>query len=142
MIANSRNAAFTEMFSTLLAHEVPLHDALVLAADSAGGSQLRIAARQAAENLRAGRPLIESDGLSALPPLLRWMIPAAAGRKLMLPALNRAAAMYHHRAEYLADIIRVYLPLVLVVVVAGGMTLCYALCLFAPYTSMLRSLAK
>ena len=41
MIANSRNAAFTEMFATLLAHQVPMHEAMVLAADSAGSSQLR-----------------------------------------------------------------------------------------------------
>ena len=62
------------------------------------------------------------------------MIPAAAGQNLLLPALNRAAAMYRHRAEYLAETIRVYLPMLMIVVVAGGMTLCYTLCLFAPYT--------
>ncbi len=142
MIANSRNAAFTEMFATLLKHEVPMHEALVLAADSAGSSQLRHAVRQAAEELRAGRPLAASEGLTAFPPLLRWMIPAAAGRNLLLPALNRAAAMYRHRAEHLADTIRNYLPMLMVAIVAGGMTLCYALCLFAPYTTMLRTLAR
>jgi type II secretory pathway component PulF len=141
MIANSRNAAFTEMFATLLAHQVPMHEALVLAADSAGSSQLRIAVQQAADNLRAGRTLAAGDGLASFPPLLRWMIPAAAGQNLLLPALNHAAAMYRHRAEYLADTIRVYLPMLMIAVVAGGMTLCYALCLFWPYTNMLRNLA-
>ncbi|MCC6125249.1 MAG: type II secretion system F family protein [Pirellulales bacterium] len=142
MIANSRNAAFTEMFATLLSHQVPMHEALVLAADSAGGAKLRTSVRQAAESMRAGRPLGENDGLAAFPPLLRWMIPAASGQSLLLPALNRAAVMYRHRAEYLAETIRVYLPLLLIAVVAGGMTLGYTLCLFAPYTAMLRNLAR
>jgi len=142
MIACSRNAAFTEMFATLLAHQVPMHEALVLAADSAGGADLRAAVRQAAENMRAGRSLAENDGLAAFPPLLRWMIPAATGQNLLLPALNRAAAMYRHRAEYLAETIRIYLPMLMIVVVAGGMTPCYTLCLFAPYASMLRNLAR
>jgi type II secretory pathway component PulF len=142
MITNSRNAAFTEMFATLLKHEVPMHEALVLAADSAGSSQLRRAVRQASEDLRAGRTLADSEGLAAFPPLLRWMIPAASSKSLLLPALNRAAEMYRHRAEYLADAIRVYLPMLMIAFVAGGMTLCYALCLFAPYTTMLRTLAR
>jgi general secretion pathway protein F len=140
MIASSRNAAFTEMFSTLLSHQVPMHEAMVLAADSAGSSQLRIAVRRAADSLEQGRTLA-ADGLSAFPPLLRWMIPATAGQNLLLPALNRAASMYRHRAEYLAEAIRVYLPLMMIVCVAGGMTLCYTLCLFAPYAAMLRNLA-
>jgi general secretion pathway protein F len=142
MIVNSRNAAFTEMFATLLKHEVPMHEALVLAADSAGSTQLRRAVRQASDDLRAGRTLAASEGLSAFPPLLRWMIPAATGKSLLLPALNRAAEMYRHRAEHLADTVRVYMPMLMIAVVAGGMTLCYALCLFAPYTAMLRTLAK
>jgi hypothetical protein len=114
---------------------------MVLAADSSGSSQLRRATRTAAESLRAGRSISVGDGLSAFPPLLRWMIPAAAGEKLLLPAIDRASAMYRHRAEFLAETIRVYMPVVMVVGVAGFMTLCYTLCLFAPYTAMLRSLA-
>ena len=38
----------------LVASKCPMHEALVLAADSAGSSQLRTAVRQAAENLQAG----------------------------------------------------------------------------------------
>jgi type II secretory pathway component PulF len=142
MIANSRNAAFTEMFSTLITHQVPMHEALVLAADSVGSSQLRVAVQQVAENMQAGRSLAENDGLAAFPPLLRWMIPAATSGKLRLTPLDRAAAMYRHRAEHLADTIRVYVPILMVAVVAGGMTLCYTLCLFAPYAAMLRTLAR
>ena len=50
--------------------------------------------------------------------------------------------MYRYRAEYLAETIRVYLPMLMIAFIAGGMTLCYALCLFAPYTTMLRNLAR
>jgi general secretion pathway protein F len=124
-----------------LEHQVPMHEAMVLAADSAGSSQLRRATRAACENLQAGRPPAAGGGLAAFPPLLRWMIPAATGQKLLLPALNRAASMYRHRAEFLAETIRVYMPMLMVVGVAGTMTLCYTLCLFAPYTTMLRNLA-
>jgi type II secretory pathway component PulF len=140
MIDNSRNAAFTEMFATLLTHHVPMHEALVLAADSAGSSHLRIAVRRAAENMQAGHSLATMGELRAFPPLLRWMIPAA-GESLLLPALNRAAAMYRQRAEYLAEMIRVYLPVLMIVCIGGGLTLCYTLCLFWPYATMLKNLA-
>jgi type IV pilus assembly protein PilC len=142
MIESSRNAAFTEMLATLLAHDVPLPEALKLAADSVGSARFRIAANRAAENLENGRPMNADDGLAALPPLLRWMIPAATGRTLMLSTLTHAAETYRHRAEYLAEIIRVYVPLIMTAGVAGLLTLAYALCLFAPYASMLNNLAK
>ena len=86
MIINSRNAAFTEMFSTLLTHEVPMHEAMVLAADSAGGSHLQKAVRQAAENMQAGRSLAENEGLAALPPLLAL---DDSGRRRAEPAAAR-----------------------------------------------------
>jgi general secretion pathway protein F len=142
MIESSRNAAFAEMLATLLAHDVPLPDALKLAADSVGSARFQLAANRAAENLANGRPMNAGDGLASLPPLLRWMIPAATGGTLMLSTLNHAAETYRHRAEYLAEIIRVYVPLILTAGVAGLMTLAYALCLFVPYASMLKKLAS
>jgi general secretion pathway protein F len=142
MIRCSRNAAFTEMLATLVAQDIPLHEAMVLAADASGSEELRVAVGQAVQHLKAGQPLNGLNVLHAFPPLLRWMIPAATSQNILLPALNRAAAMYHHRAEHLAESIRVYVPILMVAVVAGGMTLAYALCLFAPYAAMLRAFAR
>ena len=63
---------------------------------------------------------------------MNWLVLAAGRDGALLPALRHSAAAYHRRARNQSDLVRVFLPALLTVVVAGGITAAYALMLFVP----------
>ena len=140
MVTYTHYASFAELLAVLLEQETPLPDALRLAAGASGDSELLQSIAGVVEKIRSGRPIAGDEGLKILPPLLRWMLPAVSRTHLLLPALRRAATIYHEKADYYAGLLRIYVPLLLIVCVSGGLTLCYALALFIPYAGMLRAL--
>jgi len=80
---------------------------------------------------------------AAVAPLPLGIAVLAAGHDgALLPALQHSAATYHRRARNQSDLLRVLLPALLTVGVAGSMTAAYALVLFVPYTMMLKALAR
>jgi general secretion pathway protein F len=143
MLTWSRNAAFADILSLLVENSVPMPEALMLAAEASGDKPLIEAAWQASEMIKGGQSLVGQDGqLAAFPPLLRWLLPAASQKNILVPALKHAAEMYNRRAEHQADLLRVFTPVVLTVCISGVITCLYALTLFIPYTTMLRALAR
>jgi general secretion pathway protein F len=135
------HAMFTETLALLVENQVPLVEALPLAGEACGDRRLRAAARRATEALRQGRPLgaaVANDPV--LPPLLQWLIPSGTQRNALLSALQQAAEIYQHRAEHQSDWLQLVLPLTFTFVLAGGITLLYALMLYAPYVSLLKTL--
>ncbi|MCE5267783.1 MAG: type II secretion system F family protein [Planctomycetaceae bacterium] len=158
MLRWSRTATFLEVLSLLIDSEVPLPDAVQLAAQSSGDPQTLQAGRQLAATLEAGHqaapegrdcrldekgtvPLGARPGPS-LPPLLGWLMGSAGRPGTLLPAIRHAAATYHRRARYQAKMVQTFLPVLLTVILGGGITAAYVLTLFVPYTSMLRALAR
>ena len=73
--------------------------------------------------------------------MVNWLLLAAGRDGALLPAVRNAAAAYHRRARRQSDLLQLFVPIVLTIVVAGGVTALYALALFVPYTAMLRCLA-
>jgi type II secretory pathway component PulF len=143
MLRYSRNAAFADVLALLVDNSVPMPEALIMAAEASGDRQLLYAARHASEMISSGQTLVGQDGqLSAFPPLLRWLLPAASGKNILVPALKHAAEMYHRRAEHQADLLRIFTPIVLTICISGVITGLYALTLFIPYTTMLSALAR
>jgi type II secretory pathway component PulF len=143
MLTWSRNSAFADILALLVENSVPMPEALMLAAEASGDMRLIVAARHASEMIKGGQSLVGQDGqLTAFPPLLRWLLPAASQKNILVPALKHAAEMYYRRAEYQADLLRVFTPVVLTVCISGVITCLYALTLFIPYTTMLRALAR
>ena len=142
MLTWSRNAAFADVLAILVENSVPMPEALKLAAESSGDEQLIVAARHSSDLISSGQSLIGQDGqMSAFPPLLRWLLPAASQKTILVPALKHAAEMYNRRAEHQADLLRIFTPVVLTLCISGVITLLYALTLFMPYTTMLEALA-
>jgi type II secretory pathway component PulF len=142
MLIYSRNSAFADVLALLVENSVPMPEAIKLAAESSGDERLIISARHASDLLSRGQSLAGTNGqLATFPPLLRWLLPAAAQNNILVPALKRAAEMYSRRAERQADLLRVFTPVVLTVCISGVITLLFALTLFIPYTTMLRALA-
>ena len=139
----SRTATFAEVLALLVENRVPLDEAIVLAAEASGDRRILPGARQLAAGLRRGEKLDErGPGRKEFPPLLLWLMSTAGQHTALLPALKHAAETYHRRAQYQAELARVFLPVVLTVVVGGSVALIYALTLFVPYTSMLKALGE
>ena len=100
------------------------------------------AAAQIADTLKRGGPLGDRDsGAEDLPPMLRWLLVTGQDRGTLLEALRHAAAMYRRRGSHQAEMARLFLPVLLTVLIGGGVTLIYALLLFGPWISLLDQLA-
>jgi type II secretory pathway component PulF len=137
----SRAATFADLLALLVEHDVPLGEAFTLAANACGDRRLIGAAKDFARSLDRGATVAQADGLhAAVPPLLRWLMASGQKQCILLPALRHAAQTYHRRAQYRADVARTLLPVLLMLVAGGSVTLAYALTLFLPYTSLLRTL--
>ncbi len=140
MLRWSRTATFLEILALLVENQMPLEEAVALAGEASGDPVTLSAARQLAATLRQGR-VEPAPGEPALPALLTWLMLAARRDGALLPALQHSAAAYHRRARHQADMVRVFLPVLLTVAIGGTVTALYALTLFIPYTTMLCKLS-
>jgi hypothetical protein len=73
--------------------------------------------------------------------LVKWLLLCSGRENVLLPAIQHAAASYHRRARYQSDMLRLFLPVILTVLVGGLVTAVYALALCIPYVLLLHSLA-
>jgi type II secretory pathway component PulF len=142
MIAQTKAANFAELLALLIEHRVPFAEAVELAADATGDPAMRRAAAEVAAATRGGASMPESvRGSHLFPPLLNWMVVAGQQQGAVAPALRHAAQNYRRRALYQADLIRVFLPTTLVVLIGASATLLYALTLFVPFSNLLFNLS-
>ncbi len=141
IVRNFTLANFCDLFAVLVEHQVPLPDAAQLAAEATGDARFVQAANQVVGDLRRGESLATSLGRHpALPPLLKWMVGSAQGVGAIAAALRQAACIYRRRALYQAEWFKLIAPLVLVVVLGGGVLLAYALTLFLPLIDFIKDL--
>jgi general secretion pathway protein F len=165
MLRWSRAATFLEILTLLVENHTPLDEAVILAAEACGDAKTLRAAQRLAAALRQGwtgpetgtqlvcaqHPSGRSGKLAAspfpagdpaFPPLVNWLMLAAGRDGALLPALRHTAAAYHRRARQQSDLLRMFLPVFATVVVGGTITALYALTLFIPYSTMLRSVSS
>lgn len=139
---DGRLAMFAELLKLLHDQQVPLPEALVLAADATGDSGLGQIARQLAQRLEGGEVLTRRNDLPAgFPPLIGWSLLPGAGPTGMGRALTAAAVMYRHRARRAADWALQRLPVLLTATIGGSAVLLYALTTFWPLTRFLFQLS-
>ena len=143
MLRSFRVAAFTDILTLLASHDVPLDEAVVLAAESVGDRRMMDASRDVANAIGRGEQFsLRSTGNSPFPPFLDWLIQSGQQRGALLPALRHASDSYYRRAFRQASMARTLLPSSMVAIVGGGVTLVYAMMLFGPWVSLLYSLGK
>ncbi|MHC4405825.1 MAG: type II secretion system F family protein [Planctomycetota bacterium] len=136
-------AKFSEVLALLVESGVPLHQAVVLAAEAAGDPRLLAAARQTAAALERGGSFEDRrPGAPGLPPLVEWLVRSGQRKGTVCAALGHAADVYHRRAVRKAEGVRLFLPLVLTVVIGGGVTLAYALLVFGQWAELLDGLFR
>ena len=104
-IRDGRMATFAELLRLMNDHQVPMPEAVVLAADASGDRVLSRGARQIAERLESGAVLRTRNELPIeFPPLLGWSIVTGAGQVGMSRALAASAEMYRQRAAQAAPV--------------------------------------
>jgi general secretion pathway protein F len=138
---DGRMATFAEILALLVQQQMPLPEALVLAADASGDRGLSRAARATSERLARGETRAAWEAAAAgLPPLLGWLI-ATGGRQAELSQTLRAMAeTYRERAARTATWMAIYLPIVLTVLLGGTAVLLQALATFGPIVRLMQGL--
>jgi len=140
--ADQRRASLAGLLALLLEHGVSLHESLRLAARANGDCKLTSAVRQMASAVEQGQSLTQtSDVAETLPPFLRWALTSSSEPDHLARTLRLAAKTYRHRAERRAEWLRVALPMLTCVVLAGGVTLLYCLSVFGPFVRLIRDLS-
>lgn len=133
VVDNYDNATFLKIMALLVEHETPLHEAMVLAGYSTGNRKIIRDSTEIAQRLESGDSLRESlKSATRLPKFLRWMLRSGEENGKLNETLKLAADVYEKRASRRAELLRVVLPVVLTVFVAGSVTLLYGVILFAP----------
>ena len=143
MLRSFRRAIFAEVLALLVENEVPLSEAVLLAAEAAGDRGIYRAASRLAASLERGEMLAGSHAPSReFPPLLGWLLHSGRRNRALLPALRHASVVYRRRALRWVETTRVMLPVLLTVIVGGTVTLLFALTLFYPWCSFLYRLSR
>lgn len=157
LLAESSAANMADTMALLIENQMPLSEALVLAAEATGDAALIESARRLAAEIAAGGRSARSNvggsggelaarpagrGAASIPPLLHWLIVTGAAQKNLAAVLRQSADMYRRRAIARADWLRWRLPVMLTVGIGGTVTLAYALALFLPWISLLRDVAR
>lgn len=136
-----RMATFAETLALLIDHEVPLPEAVCLAADASGDPGLQQAQQELAGRLREGAT--ENRHLnSAVPAPLAWMLATAKDPVSLANSLRQASKAYRRRAKWMLHWLSVNLPMWLTVGIGGTTVLFYAVSVIAPWSHVLYALGK
>lgn len=144
MLRSLRVAAFAEILGMLLDNEVPLDQAVTLAAQSAADPRMIRSANSLAAAIRRGQPFGDDATWvgTDCPPMVRWLLVAGHERGALLESLRLAAYSYRRRALRQAELARLYAPVALTLVVGGSVTLFHGLAVFGPWVSLLHALFR
>ena len=133
---------FAHLLAMLVEAGVPFVEAARLCAAAIGDRRLATEMDRVSLQLTGGDSLAAVlNSRSRVPPMLRWLMIRGERESLLAPALREAAAQYAQRAANRAELVQKLVPMAVVGLVGGGITLVYALTVFVPLTSMWRGLA-
>jgi general secretion pathway protein F len=138
LLLETRIALFSEILALLVEHETPLPDALRLAAAATGDRRTADSTKALAESIARGEPLASS--VPACSPLLAWLLTVPQRQPLLATVARQTAEHYGLRARNRLEQVRLVLPVLGILCVAGVVTLCYGLALFVPWSHLLRQL--
>jgi type II secretory pathway component PulF len=142
VVAELRSMRFAETLAGHLDAGTPLPTALQTASAAWENDALERETLALADSLVRGQSPSDAAPLAArLPPLLSWAICHADATVGRSQALRMAARLYRESAQRRVQRLRVLAPIVTCLVIGGGVTLLYALALFAPVAQMIQGLA-
>jgi general secretion pathway protein F len=135
-----RMATFTELLAMLVEQQIPLADAVALAAAAGGGREIRRAGELISGVLRHGSATVPAT--PGIPPLLTWLILTSARQPFLARSLRQSAEMYRRRAIRWSTLLGTYLPIFLSALVGGTIVLYYVLMTMAPFYYLLHRLGQ
>ena len=143
MIGSYRAASFTGLLSLLIEHRVPLDEAIRLAGEASADREFRDSAGRFADSIRRGGTPDDAPSRTsgAFPPLLSWMLTVGHRQGDLPRALEQLALTYRLRARSRADLLKLALPSLCLMVLGVGAVLVYALMLFIPLLNLYDELA-
>jgi general secretion pathway protein F len=134
-------ANFARLLALLVEHQVPFPEGLRLSADATCDRALRHAVGSMAAFIeQGGTSSPRGTAATEFPPFLDWILWQAARGENPVRLLRHAAEIYRRRAVNLTNWIKLTFPMLVALVIGGGITLFYALALFAPLTTFLKDL--
>jgi general secretion pathway protein F len=143
VLQDGRSATFAELLALMNEQHVPLHEAVVLAADASGDRALRDAARTVSARLYQGEFNVSNGSLpAAFPPLIGWSLFAGVDSAALTGTLRNSARLYRERAARTARWTILYLPIFLTAVIGGTAVLTQAIAVFVPLSQLLYDLVK
>jgi general secretion pathway protein F len=141
-VRQARAASLAEVFGLLIDHDVPLSEALRLAATCTGDRRLTRSAMELAAAIEGGqlptRLRLESAGV---PPVLALLLATGARQQTLVAMARQAAEMYRTRVVRDAQWLRDWLPTWLILIVGSTIGLIYCLTFFVPFTNLLEALS-
>ena len=134
-------ATFADLLALLIEQQVPLPEAVVLAADATGQPRMQESARHLAAAIAGGQTWTASRELPGFPTFLKWLMTQGQQQGNLVPALRQFADGYRRRAQYGIEWIRLAFPSAAALLIGGGAAFCYALSLFLPLVGFMEDLA-
>jgi general secretion pathway protein F len=133
-------STFADSLAALMERGISFEDSLRLTADGCRNIGLADTARTLpASAVEQVAP--SSSAAAQFPPFLRWALLQSEPAVERPRALRMAADLYHQAALRRRERFRVMVPIVVCIVIGGGITLLYGLSLFVPLVELLRTLA-
>lgn len=142
LVGRSLNwSQFTELLALQVEHHAPLAQSIVRAADATGDPRWQREAHAVAQRLTDGATLEQSlQEARRLPPLARWMLVSGSKQGTLVAVLHHLSDAYRRQAVRRAAIIRIWVPVVFTIGIAGTVTLAYAVAFFLPLRIFLQGL--
>ncbi len=132
----NRIAVFSDMLALMVKQDIPLHEAVRLSGQAAGGRGLQAATQEMSDRLASGT--IRSAALPKnIPPLLGWTIVSGMPQAALSSTLDKLASGYQRKARQISNAITTYLPIFLSAGIGGSVVIAYALLILGPFVGLL-----
>jgi type II secretory pathway component PulF len=142
MLLAMQRANFSDLLAILIDHQVPLPDAVRLAAGASGVGTMERDVERWAEALERGQTSGQRAKVPIVSPLAGWFLDHAANSELLVQALRSSAQADRRRADAQAAWLRLQLPLLLTFLIGGSLTAIYAFAVMGPWYNLLRQMER
>jgi MSHA biogenesis protein MshG len=143
LIHSARLAAFVDLLSVLVKYSVPLPEAFQLAGEACSDPLISDQTRDVRTRLEHGISLGEAlTGQDLLPEWVAWMSAAGERRGTLADTLQEIAGVYRRHVEARAAVLRNLLPSIMIIVMAGFLTVVFIVAMVLPLISLIEGLSK
>ncbi len=143
IIGRARAASLAEIFGLLIDHDVPLPEAVRLAATCTNDPLLARNAAAVASRIEAGElPSPEALQSAGLPPVLALLISTGARQQTLVSLARHVAGNGRRRVEQDIAWLRDWLPVGLIVTIGTAIGVVYCLTFFVPFSQLMQAFGE